>query len=396
VPGGRAVIFTAYGNSVQHARIEVVTLGTRAVKVLVEGATDGRLLPDGRLVFYRAGNLLAVPFDSRRLEVTGPPVPVLQHVGFDPLFSQAAFDVSRTGTLVWAADSEVSAPSRMVWLSRDGGESPALDETGSYYDARLSPDGRRVAFDKDVPSDVWTADLGTGAQTRLTHDATIEGRPVWSPDGHRVFYQGEHGAFAVFARAADASDTSVLVSAGRYDRYPWSVSPDGRWLLGMEDSVEERLIVVPLHEPGSIRAVMKSDFSQESPAVSPNGHWLAFASNESGDWQLYVSRFDSSSVGSRQLTRGGVSSSNDYTWIRWSKAGREILYSVGDSVMSVAFDPSSGAAGAPALLLRTPYRVCDVTRDGQRLLVLKPPDTAPRRVRVVVNWLQELEAKTPR
>jgi len=249
----------------------------------------------------------------------------------------------------------------------------------------------------DQPSsDVWVADLATGTQTRLTHDPGIEGRAVWSPDGRRILYEGEHGPFAVYSRAADASDTSTLVSVGRYDRYPWSVTPDGRWLLGMEDSVVERLILVPLSGPGTVRSVRPSEFAEESPAISPDGRWLAFASNEAGDWQLYLSRFDTTSIGARQLTRDGITTSDDYSWIRWSKVGREILYLVGDSVMSVPFNPTSGSAGAPTLLFRTPYSVEDVTRDGQRLLVIKtPPETAPRRVTVVVNWLEELKAKAP-
>ena len=398
LPGGRAVLFTAVGNSTQQTRLEAVSLETRAVKVLVEDAADGRLLPDGRLLFYRAGTLLAVPFDERRLEVTGAPVPVLQHVGFSRLVMQAAYDVSRTGTLAWAADSELGAPRRMVWLSRDGRESPALDDAGLYYDARLSPDGRRIAYGKEEPSsDVWVADLATGARTRLTHGAGIDDHVVWSPDGRRVIYQGERGAFAVYSRAADAGDTTVLVSSGRYDRYPWSVSPDGRWLVGMEDSLVERLILVPLARPGPIRALRQSEFDHESPVLSPDGRWLAFASKESGDWQVHVGRFDTTVAGARQVTSGGLTASSDWAWIRWSQAGREILYRLGDSVMRVPFDPATGATGAPALLLRTPHRVADVAGDGRRLLAIATPvETAPRRVRVVTNWLAELEAKAAR
>jgi len=397
LPGGRAVLFTAVGNSTQQTRIEAVSLETRAVKLLVEDAADGRLLPDGRLVFYRAGTLLAVPFDSRRLEVTGAPVPILQHVGFSRLFMQAAYDVSRTGTLAWAADSELGTPRRIVWLSRDGRESPALDEAGLYNDVRMSPDGQRIAYSKDEPSsDVWVADLATGARTRLTHGAGIERHVVWSPDGRRVIYQGERGAFAVYSRAADAADTAVLLSSGRYDRYPWSVSPDGRWIIGMEDSLVERLVLMPLAHPGPIRILRQSEFDNESPVLSPDGRWLAFASRESGDWQVHVGRFDSTVVGARQVTRGGLTSSFDWAWIRWSQAGREILYLVGDSVMRVPFDPATGAAGAPALLLRTAHRVADVAGDGRLLALATPVETAPRRIRVVANWLAELEAKSAR
>jgi Tol biopolymer transport system component len=133
--------------------------------------------------------------------------------------------------------------------------------------------------------------------------------------------------------------------------------------------------------------------------ISPDGRWVAFASVESGTWQLKVTRFDPSGAGgtSRQLTRGGLTSSSDYAWIRWSKGGREILYLVGDSVMSVAFDPASGASGSPTLALRTSYQVCDVSRDGERLLAVKTPiETAPRRVRVVVNWMAEVDGKAGR
>jgi serine/threonine-protein kinase len=398
LPGGRAVLFTAVGNSTQQTRVAAVSLETRAVKPLVEDAADGRLLPDGRLVFYRGGTLLAVPFDHRRLEVTGAPVPVLQHVGFSRLVMQAAYDVSPTGTLAWAADSDVAARRRIVWLSRDGRESFALDEAASYSDVRLSPDGRRIAYGKDEPSnDVWVADLATGATTRLTHSAGIERHVAWSPDARRVIYQGERGAFAVYSRAADAGDTAVLLSSGRYDRYPWSVSPDGRWILGMEDSLVERLILLPLAHPGPVRILRQSEFDAESPVLSPDGRWLAFASRESGDWQLHVARFDTIVTGARQVTRGGLTSSSDWAWIRWSQAGREILYRLGDSVMRVPFDPATGATGAPALLLRTPARVADVTGDGRRLLAIATPaETAPRRIRVVTNWLAELEAKAER
>jgi serine/threonine-protein kinase len=398
LPGGHAVLFTAIGNSTQQTRVEAVSLETRAVTPLVEDAADGRLLPDGRLVFYRGGTLLAVPFDQRRLAITGAPVPLLQHVGFSRLTMQAAYEVSRTGTLAWAADSEVGAPRRIVWLSRDGRESPALDETASYYDARLSPDGRRIAYGKDEPSsDVWVADLATGAQTRLTHGPGVDRHVVWSPDGRRVIYQGERGAFAVYSRAADAADTAVLLSSGRYDRYPWSVSPDGRWILGMEDSVVERLILMPLAHPGPIRVLRQSEFDHESPMLSPDGRWLAFASRESGSWQVHVGRFDTTVAGARQVTRGGLTSSVDWAWIRWSEAGREILYRAGDSVMRVPFNPATGTSGAPALLLRTPHFVVDVAGDGRRLLALATPvETAPRRIRVVTNWLAELEAKHER
>ena len=165
----------------------------------------------------------------------------------------------------------------------------------------------------------------------------------------------------------------------------------------MEDSVVERLILMPLAHPGPTRVLRQSDFDHESPMLSPDGRWLAFASRESGSWQVHVARFDTTVAGARQVTRGGLTSSFDWAWIRWSEAGREILYRAGDSVMRVPFNPATGTSGAPALLLRTPHFVVDVAGDGRRLLALATPvETAPRRIRVVTNWLAELEAKHER
>jgi Tol biopolymer transport system component len=128
--------------------------------------------------------------------------------------------------------------------------------------------------------------------------------------------------------------------------------------------------------------------------LSPDGRWLAFASDESGRYQIYVAPFDGGSAAPRPIAQDGVSSSSDYVWIRWSRSGRELFYTTTDSLMRVPFDPGTGTPGVPRLVLRGDDEFADVAPDGRRFLIVKTPaETAPRRVSLVLNWVQELEDK---
>jgi Tol biopolymer transport system component len=348
LPEGHALLYTAYGPSAAQARIEAVDVRSGKRKMLVRNAIFGRYLPDGRLAFFRDGNILAAPFDARHLEVTGDAVPLLQHVAIGRLSAAPVFAVSSDGTLAWAADSEYVTPRVLLWLDETGHERPALPERGAYSNVRLSPDGERVAFALDQGTeDVWVANLGSGIRTRITTGPGVARFPIWSPDGRRVYYQLEHGAFDINARDADAGDTAVVVARSRFDKYPGAITPDGRW--------------------------------------------LAYASSASGQWQVRVAPFGGR--GSRQVTEQTmVSSPADRGWIRWADAGRQLLFTSGDSIMRLPFDPRTGAVGTPQLALRTPYHVEDVSRDGRRFLVTKPVgDAAPRRIDLVLHWLQEID-----
>ena len=397
LPGGRAVLYTAYGPSAEQARLEVVDLDTRARKTLVRDAVYGRYLADGRLVFFRGGNILSVAFDPRTLKVTGEIVPLLQHVAIGRLSAAPVFAVSSEGALAWAADSEYVTPRRLLWVDATGREVPALAEPGAYSDARLSPDERRIAFTLEQgTSDVWVADLATGIRTRVTSGPGVARSPIWSPDGRRVFYQLEHGAFDIYARNPDAGDSARLIAHSRYDKYPGAVTHDGRSLIAMEDSLRERLLLLPL-SGGAPREVLPGPARREAPALSPDGRWLAFASDESGRWQVRVAPFGVGG-GSRQVTEGGIASSPlDRGWIRWTDAGRALLYVTGDSVMRIAFNPRTGESGVPGLALRTPYHVEDVSHDGRRFLVAAPlEERAPRRIDVALHWLQEIDRDAAR
>jgi serine/threonine-protein kinase len=389
------VLFTAYGGAMEQARISAVSLETGKRTDVLEGGIYGRYLPAGRLLYYRSGNVFSVPFDADRLKVTGAPLPILQRVALDRLTVVPFFAVSEMGHMAWVPDSQYLAPRQLVWLDEKGAETPAYSQTGSYRYPRLSPDGRRVALTVyDETPDIMVLDLATGVRTRLTRNPVIEQRPLWAPDGRRVVYQAENGAFDIYSRAADASDTAVLLYSTRYDKYPYSMTPDGRQLTVMEDSLNERLLIVTLGDSARARGYAAGPYNQEAPMLSPDGRWLAFASDESGRYQIYVAPFDSGSAAPRPLAPGGIASSSDYVWIRWSPSGRELFYATTDSLMRVPFDPRTGTPGVPRLVLRGEDEFADVAPDGRRFLIVKTPaETAPRRVELVLNWLQELEDK---
>jgi serine/threonine-protein kinase len=399
LPGGRTVLYTAYGSPPEQSQIDVLDLKTGERKVLVSGGVYGRYLADGRLVFFRDGNMLSAPLDVRRLKLTGEIVPVLQHVAIGRLAALPAFGVSSDGTLAWVADSEYITPKRLFWVDPAGHESAALAEPGPYSQVRLSPNQRKAAFALETPTpDVWVADLATGIRTRITGGPGVERLPVWSPDGRRVFYQQEHGAFDIYARGADAGDSAVAIATSRFDKYPGSVTPDGRGMVAMEDSLHERIVLFPLGTGGKPRELLAGPADRQDPTLSPDGRWLAYASNESGRWQLRVAPFGGSGGGSRQVAEGGINTDPvDRAWIRWANGGRELLYLTGDSVMKVAFDPRTGESGTAGLELRTLDHVEDVSRDGRRLLVTRPVlENGPRRISFVLHWLREVDGKPVR
>ena len=186
------------------ARVASFQNGAR--KDIVEGAVYGRYVPSGRLLFLRARNIMAVPFDPRALDVEGAPEPVLQHVAVDRFTAQPLFAVSGLGDIAWVPDSLYLAPRRLVWLSRAGKETPAVAEAAMYSEPRLSPDGRRIAVTiAEETLDLWVIDLASGIRTPLTRSPGAELFPLWTPDGRRVVYQGENEAFDIYSRAADGA-----------------------------------------------------------------------------------------------------------------------------------------------------------------------------------------------
>jgi len=398
LPGGKAVLFTAL-STVTRARIDVLALATGKRKTVIRDGSNAWYVPTGHLVFVRSGVLLAVPFDLTRLAVTGEPIPLLEDVAVESASGQAGYALSTNGVLAYVPASQWHNNNALVWVDRAGREKSVLDSLGDYHVPRISPDGRRVALISGAKWDVWICELGRRVLSRLTRRE--EGNamaPMWTPDGARVIYSGQAPSYDLFWRAADGSTPEQTLWSSPVDKWASSISPDGKAVLfyGAGD-----LWVLRLEARPTVQALTRTPFVEGPGVWSPDGRWLVYGSNESGRWEVYASPALNPTAARRQVSpSGGV-------YPRWGRNGHEIVYFATHTdgrMMSAPFDPTTGAVGAPRLLFQGPYEPgvfgaygYDVTQDGQRFLMVKAPsEAAPREVRIVVNWFEEVKGRMRR
>ena len=394
LPDGEHVLFTNFSTPIDSARLEVVSLKTGERTILVEGAVSGRYVASGHLLFARDESIRAVRFDPNRLEVIGSAVPVVEDVAMDPSDGLAFFAVSRSGHLAYVKASVAQPDREVVWVSRRGLESATSLQARPYDDIKLSPDGSRVALAlwDGIDQDVWIHDFDRELLTRLTFEAARGFDPLWTPDGERVIYRAERPVFDLYWLDVDGSQGARPLLVSDTDKLPGSISPDGRtlvyvksvpgggqiWLLQLEGEAREP------------RSYLETDHNLQSPRFAPNGKWIAYTSDEAGRNEIYLQSYPDRSITKRQVsTTGGAAGT-------WTKGGREFIYSRGDSVLAVPVDQEAGRPGRPVLLFRGEYGDRDVTADGERFLMIKTPDVQrPRRLEIVLNWLDELEREVP-
>ena len=404
LPGGKAVLFTiktAGITSFDDARIAVQRLDSGERRILVEGGTDGRYVPGGHLVYIREGKLLAARFDLARLQVTGPPVAVLDGVMPADTGGIAYFTFSQDGSLAYATGSGALGDS-LAWVDRQGASRPLPAPPREYLDLRFSPDGRRLVLAITAPNDdIWTYDLERDSLTRLTFANGNSRFPIWTPDGKRVTYGSEQPgrALNLFWKPADGSGAEERLAESEFRQYPTSWSPDGRvlafsqrhpktggdvWLLSMEDK-------------RAARPLLNSPYNESEARFSPDGRWLAYVSDETGRSEVYVRPFPAGGGKSQVSTDGGAEPV-------WAPNGRELFYRNGDRVMAVAVaaQPSFSAARPAELFVRKGFSAppgwesaaYDVAPDGRSFLMIKPSEyRGPRQLSVVLNWFGELKQR---
>ena len=209
LPDGRTVLFTLARNNWTQAQVVAQSLDTGERRVLVEDGSDARYLATGHLVYASDGNLLAVPFDPDRLDVTGGPIPIVESVRRANVSVAMHFDISRDGMLVYLPGTGVVLRT-LVWLDRDGREEPIAAEPSAYRRARISPDGTKAVLDlNDEEQDLWIWDFARETLTRLTFDPGEDRRAEWTPDGaHVVFTSGRDGVSNLYQKAVDGTGGS--------------------------------------------------------------------------------------------------------------------------------------------------------------------------------------------
>jgi len=405
LPGGKAVLYTAWRGGPDNASIAVQSLETGERRTLVEGGTYARYVPTGHIVFARgallAGSLLAAPFDLERLEITGSPVPVLENLAMY-FGATAQFGLSRDGTLVYVSGT-VSSDKLLVWVDRQGVERPLTETLRAYRDPRLSPDGRRLAVTILDPKgeDVWVLELGRGTLTRLTLGEGRSTRPLWSPDGERVLFASDRveDDFNIFSQPADGSGAAEQLTA--WGSVPTSVSSDGKTIVFRQNSgtTGRDIGMVRVEGERQPEMLLQTPFDEHTGMLSPEDRWLAYVSNESGREEIYLTPFPGPG-GKRQIsTEGG-------TEPLWSRDGRELFYRSGEKTMAVAISTEPElTAGKPTLLFEGLYETgmglgpnpgsnYDVAPDG-RFVVIRDQGSGLAQINVVLNWFEELKRLVP-
>ena len=397
LPGGHAVLFHAYADAAGD-RVEVLDLDTGEEKTVVEGGSNPSYVDTGHLVFARGDTLMAVPFKVSELAVTGEPVALVQGIRRSS-GGAADYALSANGTLAYVPGSaEAASSSAVVWVDRTGkviGRA-VPDLVANPRDPKLSPDGKRLLLvtGQENDGDLWSYDLSGRPPIPLALPNDNRS-PVWSPDGKQVAFLSLP-MNAVMTLPADGSERTPRPLHVQTYLAPqvWSAAGE---LIFTRVANSGDVVAAPIAATGEVRDVVASDSSEIHPALSPNGHWLAYVSDRSGQREIWVQGYP-------EGVPVRVSSNTGYDPL-WSADGRELFYRQGDTVMAVAVETGNEFSfAAPNPLFSGPYiqranqgaLSYDVARDGRFLMILPGDENraaAPASIVVVQNFGEELKQR---
>jgi len=369
LPHSRTVLFALYTGKT--SRLAALDLRTGTITRFDQAGFSPQWVDRGFVALSDAdGSLIALPFDARRIRPAGAPVPIARDVlQPDPTSTQAA--VSATGSIVYVL-SGANSSRELTLVSRTGETTPLTAEPKAFEGPSLAPDGRRLAVgiadSKSGSRDVWVLDVAQHAWSRLTTDG-ISDRPIWTPDGQRLVYSSNSDLWRI---AADGSGRpeSLLVATG--SRFPGTVAPDGRAVVFQEfGGIADGIRALAFDSAPAARVIIPAGFDESAPALSPDGHWLAYQADDAGRMEVYVRSYPLPGARVPVSVQGGTEPA-------WSRDGRELFYRSGDSLMvaSVALSLNFAVAGRRRLftgffLSSRRFREYDVTPDGQHFVMIR-------------------------
>jgi serine/threonine-protein kinase len=406
LPDGRAVLFASTESSFNWANANVIveTVGTGERRNLIQSATNPRYAASGHLGYVQGGSLIAVPFDHQQLAVMGAAVPVIEGVLQSRASGAAQYSFSGTGSLAYVPGRIQEDDRKLVWVTRNGTELPLAAPAHAYIFPRRSPDGRRVAVGiAEQEAQIWLHDLSRETLTRFTFEGNRNLNSLWTPDGKRIAFLSNKegpGKSAIYWQWADGSGGLERLTSSEYTQVPMSWSPDGQLLAFMENNPTTGYDIWVLRlGDHKAQPFLRTPFNESVPRFSPDGRWLAYISNESGRYEIYVQPYPGPGGKWQISTEGGTEPT-------WNPNGRELFYRSGNKMMAVDIATQPGfTAGKPRALFEGRYAPTpattpnyDVSLDGQRFLMLKPNEqeaSAPTQINVVLNWFEELKRRVP-
>jgi serine/threonine protein kinase/WD40 repeat protein len=393
LPEGRALLFdvvTAEMTSPDEGRIEVLSLATGERRTLLEGGTSPRYASTGHLVYARGGSLFAVAFDPRRLEIRGQPVSVLD--GVSASFSGvAAFNFSQHGLLAYIA-GHPNWDTSIVSVDRQGKVQPLIETRRPYYNVEISPDGQQLALSIIALNDqVWLYDLARRTMRRLTF-AWDNRAWAWTPDGRRIVFSSDRsGSYNFYWQDPEGGGPAERLTDSPHSQEVGSWSPDGKAFAFGDDGVTTQgdIWLLTLDPERRVRPLIQTPFDEGDPMISPDGRWLAYYSDESGRYEVYLQSFPDLGRKWQVSTEGGEGP-------RWAPRGHELFYRNLDKLMAVPIGSGLAApVGAPRLLFEGRYGNYAVAPD-ERFIMIRP-ETAleSSQITLVQNWFEELKRRVP-
>ncbi len=390
--------FLYLARSTQRRQNEIC-LGSLAAKepkrLLMADSLLGYVEP-GWLVFVREGAVMAQPFDASRFELSGQPVTLAEKVNYIWDVAGASASISANGVLVYK-NSRVRNI-QLEWVDRQGARIATVGSPGEYAVGRLSPDGKQVALTSNDPrrggTDIWLLDLSRGVPARFTFDPNGDKSPVWSPDGSRIVFASDRkgGLYHLFQKAQGGTGNDELLLESNGDKGAEDWSGDGRFILysSSDPKTKGDVWALPLFGDRQPYPLLNSEFNEYGSQFSPDGHWLAYVSDESGSQEIYVQPF--TAEGKLGDSKQRISTSGGYQ-PRFSRNGRELFYVANDGqMMAVALKPSATTfvfEPPKALFKARILTYYNVAADGQRFLIgtlageaKEPP------INVILNWTE--------
>jgi len=417
LPDGDTLLFTvsSAARPVDDAtQIVTQSLSSGLRTVLVEGGFDPHYMPTGHLVYVIGDGLFAVAFDADSLTVSGGAVPLVQ--GLLRAEATGNYGISRDGTLVYLSGSALSSLSSVLWVARDGSETLLPIEPGLFTYMRISPDGSRVALSHNFPgNELWVWNFSAETRTLLTLGDTPGWYGTWTPDGSRLAYGA--GSTTIEWMAANNTGAASLVSdfpyTGNEGPTPYFFSPSGQELVFRSQETpgtRDDIGMITVGDTAAPRWLLNGPWQERNAELSPNGRWMAYQSDESGQAEIYVRPFPNVDDDRVQVSNAGGQ------YPLWSRDGKELFYLQADAAatlpillsVAVQIEGENFAFGARSKIMDWPYRYdlegrpFEVSLDGQRFLTTKPfvdPDSdqaAALRVIIIQNWLEELKRLVPR
>lgn len=401
LPDGKHFVFLADAATTEDHHIRVGSLDSQDSQILLRAISRVAYVSPGYLLYVSQGALVAQPFDASALKITGDPFTVVEHVAQVGDNHEFDYSVSDNGILAYQSGNPTS---QLTWFDREGKKLQPVGEPGNYAGVTLSPDEKRVAvtmLDADGRvADIWLVDLGRGSSSRLTFDPAGDGSPNWSPDGTKIVFSSNRSANAqvnLYVKSANGGDDQLLFQTDS-EKYPGSWTSVGEQQILFENWAPKSKVAIwalSLTNPPQAHPVLQSnDFNQGQPQSSPDAHFLAYFSDETGRAEVYVQQFPALG-GKTQISLNGGSHPI------WRKDGKELYYLSADGkLMAVEIKVSSKfESGVPRALFQANIKETGdgwpfaPTADGQRFLLNlyeAGDNTSP--LTIVLNWNKDLKA----